>query len=539
MFFGTNLGVLSSTLQYENGMEFSGSELLLNLVCILAIALAIIILARFKAARKLIPRVLVIAAVAVVGMGAFNVVQINAQTYELAQKADEIANSNPHFSLSKNGKNVVVIMLDRAMGQYVPYLINEKPELKEIYSGFTYYPNVISFGRATNFGSPALFGGYEYTPEEINKRSNELLKDKHNEALKVMPVIFDESNYDVSVINAPYANYKWYSDTSIYKDYPDINAYVDGSVFDKESKLEISGLELNKRNMFCFGITKSMPLVVQKVFYSNGTYNNSGSTVGVTNNQVVSENGRKATGHNYEFDQPYEALCNLKNITSISDELTNTFMMMSNDTTHFPMLLQEPDYIPSDNIDNTEYEDTHPDKYKSAGEELKVGNDPHYHTNMAALLRLGDWLNYLKGNDVYDNTRIIITSDHGRELGQLESLIGQTADGNYIDYEGFYPLLMVKDFNSSGFNVDETFMTNGDVPTLALENLIRNPINPFTGKQINNQEKTAHKQHVYYSNSYSVTENNGTTFIPDGRWFSVSEDMRDKNNWQEIDPPQS
>ena len=50
---------------------------------------------------------------------------------------------------------MVVLMLDRAMGQYVPYIFNEKPELKEQFSGFTYYSNVISFGGYTNFGSPA------------------------------------------------------------------------------------------------------------------------------------------------------------------------------------------------------------------------------------------------------------------------------------------------------------------------------------------------------------------------------------------------
>ena len=85
-------------------------------------------------------------------------------------------------------------MLDRAMGEYLPYIFNEKPELKEKFAGFTVYTNVISFGGYTNFGVPALFGGYEYTPLEMNKRSDELLVSKHNEALKVMPVLFNRIN---------------------------------------------------------------------------------------------------------------------------------------------------------------------------------------------------------------------------------------------------------------------------------------------------------------------------------------------------------
>ena len=104
----------------------------------------------------------------------------------------------PHFSLSKSGKNVVVIMLDRAMGAYIPYIFNEKPELKEQFSGFTYYSNAVSFGMSTNIAIPALLGGYEYTPFELNKRDSETLVSKHNEALKVMPVLFDQNGYEVT-----------------------------------------------------------------------------------------------------------------------------------------------------------------------------------------------------------------------------------------------------------------------------------------------------------------------------------------------------
>ena len=66
-------------------------------------------------------------------------------------------------------------MLDRAISGYVPYILEEKPELQEQFAGFTYYPNTLSHGFYTNFGVPGLFGGYEYTPTEMNKRDSELL----------------------------------------------------------------------------------------------------------------------------------------------------------------------------------------------------------------------------------------------------------------------------------------------------------------------------------------------------------------------------
>ena len=101
--------------------------------------------------------------------------------------------------MTSTGKNVVVLMMDMMIGSYIPYVFTEHPELVNQFDGFTYYPNTISFGPRTNMGSPALFGGYEYTPARLNERSNELLKDKHNEALRVLPTMFSNEGWDVTV----------------------------------------------------------------------------------------------------------------------------------------------------------------------------------------------------------------------------------------------------------------------------------------------------------------------------------------------------
>ncbi len=41
------------------------------------------------------------------------------------------------------------------------------------------------------------------------------------------------------------------------------------------------------------------------------------------------------------------------------------------------------------------------------------------------------------------------------------------------------------------------FMTNADIPTIAFESTVKNPVNPYTNKKIDNQEKYA-PQAVYY-----------------------------------------
>jgi len=66
---------------------------------------------------------------------------------------------------------------------------------------------------------------------------------------------------------------------------------------------------------------------------------------------------------------------------------------------------------------------------------------------------------------------------------------------------------------------------------LRLVYAIDNPVNPFTGKPINNAEKTAHDQFIIESGEWDVNVNNGNNFIPSG-WYSVTSDIWDKSDWE-------
>ena len=58
----------------------------------------------------------------------------------------------------------------------------------------------------------------------------------------------------------------------------------------------------------------------------------------------------------------------------------------------------------------------------------------------------------------------------------------------------------------------------------------RSALNPFTGKEINNKEKTAHEQFIILSEEWDVRKHEGNTFYA-SKWASVKDDMRDQNNW--------
>jgi len=530
MFFGTDLGILSSNLQYENGLSFTLAEQLVNIAVLAVIALVMYLI--FCKWNRVLSTVLLTAVIAVGGMSGLNIYGIQSSITDVKLQAETVANNMPHFNLSTEGKNVIVLMLDRAMNQHIPYIMNEKPELKKQFAGFTHYSNTLSYGGTTNFAAPALFGGYEYTPIELNKRNSELLVSKHNEALKVMPVLFGENGYDVTVCDPVYANYQWVPDLSIYSDYPEIQTYITEGRFNDISSKEINVANTH-RNFFSFSIMKTLPLFMQQTIYDDGNYNKADVLMNqvVYSTQTIKSN-TESDGLSNLFMKSYNVLLNLPNITRIEDDSSNTFLMMTNNTTHEPMLLQEPEYMPLLHVDNTEYDATHTDRFIINERVMKMETREqiiHYQSNMATMIQLGKWFDYMRENNVFDNTRIIIVSDHGRALYQFDEL---NLGGKSLDR--YYPLLLVKDFDSKEFTVSTEFMTNADVPVLATHELIYQPINPFTGNPINNDKKSEQEQYVITSAEWEVTINNGTTFLP-STWFAVKGDIWDKNNWRYID----
>ena len=205
MLFGKNLGTLSSALLYDRGLSFRMTEYIMNSIAVIAGAVLLyFIYSRFC---KITKAVLIVGILSVFVVGALNIPTILVP-YNWYKGTVGNTSEEPSIPLSKNGKNVMVIMLDRSIGTQVPYIFNEKPELLEKYDGFTYYENTISYSSSTITASPALFGGYDYTPEKINARLEDSLASKQDEALKVMPFLFSSNDYKVTICDTPFAGYK-------------------------------------------------------------------------------------------------------------------------------------------------------------------------------------------------------------------------------------------------------------------------------------------------------------------------------------------
>ena len=523
MFFGKHLGTLLSNLQLDQMPVTSRKEILVNAaILLLLLLLTVIIWLKKKELLIRLCAVLILACLVLAGRDAVRITRHIGEVEELVPAAEAAPAGEPGIlPLSRNGKNVIVLMLDKAISDFVPYILNEKPELKTEYDGFVYYPNTISHGKATNTGCPGIFGGYAYTPTRMNERKDELLKDKHNEALLTMPTLFGEAGWQVTVTDPPYANYEWIPDLSIYDGMKNVKAYIANGRYSQELDAIYRGFTVShvRRNFFWYSVMKCVPSLLRTGIYDEGNY--------LSEQSAYSEPTE-------EFISAYGTLCHLPYMTKIVDD-GNSMLLMQNTTTHEQTGLQLPDYTPTPFVDNTKLED--PSRFTLDGKTLRMEEPEHYgyyYVNMAAFLRLGEWFAFMKENGVYDNTRIILVADHGRDLMQVEDLLIDER----LDAEQCHPLLMVKDFDAHGeVETSDEFMTNADTPSLAMEGIVENPVSPFTGEAISTEEKTAHDQIITTSRNWDTDKNNGYTFdTSDGYWYSVHDNIWDRNNWTYLGP---
>lgn len=96
----------------------------------------------------------------------------------LIKADDEI---KPLLELSKKERNVIVFMMDRAISSYLLYILEENQKIRDEFEGFVFYPNTVSASNKTLHGTPCLFGGYDYSLQNLRTtRKDTELRVKHN-----------------------------------------------------------------------------------------------------------------------------------------------------------------------------------------------------------------------------------------------------------------------------------------------------------------------------------------------------------------------
>jgi hypothetical protein len=521
--FAGDYGFLTITLILSNEAFADPLPIMLLKIAVLVLATGgcAVLCTRKRTAAALLS-VEIIALVSLGAFSVFNIVKIQRDFTRYAGTAVETAEAEgpgeetalqPVFTFSQTEKNVLVVMLDRALSPFVPAIFAEKPELNDAFRGFVWYPNCVSFGPVTISATPPLFGGYEYTPALMGKDNGTPLVEKHNEALLVMPRIFSEHGFRVTVSDPSWANYSYKSDISIYEPYPAINAVKIIGKYTKhwlEKNREVKVFDAAaflQYNLLRFSLLRMSPPALRFFVYDGG--------------QWLAQIGDTNRGLSLVTLDEYTALDVLPEI-SAADEGKGTLAVITNQLTHEPAFLQAPDYRLAEVVTD-----------RGSG---PYAHDDAYHANMAALLLLGRYFTWLKEHNAYDNTRIIITADHGwSSPHDFEGNITLPNGDGLIRYT---PLFLVKDFGATGpLAVDHSFMTNADTPSLAVDGLIPDARNPWTGNPLV-PDKDAGVT-ITASGRWSPDHHTKYAFnIRDDEYLTVHTDIFDPENWS-LPPPAS
>ena len=457
-FFSPLYGTMTRAFKFENTNHILDAySLFINLLIIIPGIIFVFFIFAYKNKKHLI-QILQVCIIAFVmfGINNFYLFARENSVFSKANQSSSIADSKSgpdgFFKFTSSGNNVFYLFLDRAVGIAFFDVLKFLPDLHEKLEGFTFYPNTLSFANFTVSGLPAVFGGYDYSPIEINKRANNSLEQTINESFSVLPSAFS-SEKRVFITDPPISASQTMPAVVFFEKIKNVSAIrINDHYKYAYKKNHFSGNEIFSESfdydiIFRYGLFRiALPIFRYPVYY-NGKWWRDGSS------------------NSYESAlSEVSALYHLKDMCSI-DSGSDSLCIFMNELTHNDALFNSNLQLVSGSLVYSESEETFFGKPKEL---------PYIYTYCAAFSLITDFLDYLKFNNIYDNTKIVIVADHGREYSN-----------SYFDDEGmarFNPILLIKELNRRGtLNISYKFMTNADAP-LAVVTDINNPQNSALNK---------------------------------------------------------
>lgn len=399
------------------------------------------------------------------------------------------------LTFTKSGRNIIVVMLDMFSPSDMWLLLKADPTLEKKYADFTWYPDTLSSGISTIYGKAPLLGGEAATPWELNKDNKRSLEEKVNLAWSVFFRKLIKHGYQIELNDN-----KWYSwfDPVYYEQSILSHVYVNK---DDSPLIETWDARNNYRNeikgnpstfLTFYGLFKLAPISIKKYIYDNGKW-------------------LDKIDRSFEVEWSHREVPLLDALSthiSFTEQPLNKFKFISTLFTHAPWnfdLSCKPSRLPIDS-----------ELYSSLG----IQWDSRLQSELCALKLLSLFLEKLKENGAYNNTMVLIVSDHGTQGAHIPDNARGLSQNQIRDSS----LLLVKGFDSkqSELKISHLLTTNYDVP-LFIENSLEGTDNaPW--KDLNRARKTVHgdwQRNVHPSNSYHLQE-----------FYTVKGSLFNNQNWE-------
>ncbi len=376
------------------------------------------------------------------------------------------------LSFSKEKRNIIVILLDMANGGLVQRVLEQVPQLAEMYRGFTWYPNTLSIGNNTTASKPSMMGGWQFTPENIVAIEGKNVAQKFTAAHDTMIDTFQSYKYQVGYFalsfygkeqNEGCAGVRKKKVTCLEKNeiiesyqnpwlerHPEQKQLYD-SVISRSTAL-VAKTTREKTSLFLLAsLLRSVPITFRRMIYDDEKWHG-----------LLQKSYRDAyfsTLRDWSFVDSLSYLSNIRDEQQVkAQEQHGTFTFLHTNITHSPYSLG-------------------PDCKVLYYETPDAKDGGIYDALKCTLMSLGTWFRWMKENDIYDNTKIILVSDHST-TGQSDPMninnVAPISFGRKGEDVFFllHALLMVKDIGATdSLSIDNRFMSNADTASIAFHGI--------------------------------------------------------------------
>lgn len=409
---------------------------------------------------------------------------------EYIQEVNEISSNHP---------NIIVLMLDGFSGQHVQQLMKMDETFKDDFSGFTWYSNMITSGNVTYTSENSIVGGHESTAYEVNKRSDSVisLTDEIEKSYVRLANTLKKDDYAAAFLNIQFGNCKnitaqadnVYCTTS-EEEVKSLNPYYLAQNPEYQSDEGFSFLPVN-----IFGIFYSAPYSVRDKVYAFGEWaDEEAAKHGKYGNVPIS---------NYAF------LDSLIDLFKVTETAQPTYKFLATNFTHVPYFYVD----------------------KSCHLSNRQSTEQIYN-EYCAMQNIKRLITQLKDQNAYDNTMIILVSDHNF-ASSTPSIYPEKSDLDYSTLPGrALGLLMIKDFNQNApLKESNIFLSNADVPSIICSQLTdctAYPKDPRIDADPNRQlihtfTKRSHPDR-HFKNSFNLHE-----------VWRITGSIHDRKNWELIE----
>jgi hypothetical protein len=408
--------------------------------------------------------------------------------------------------------NVLILFLDRFMGSYVEAILRSDPRIAADLAGFTWYPRTVAAGQNSIAGIHPMLGGYDYLPVAMNARGRPL-RAVSAEAFAILPYNFSRRGYAVNMVAPKGLGFTVAGDCSYLRMPGVVCTHIPQTVARRKAEeMDFPLNELAESSyadlLVLLGGMRGAPYAMKEVLLRRGPWRAFLDHSAGTTFREWAELG--ALGE-MTFAGPGES----------------QFNFVSN------ILPHEPYYLGEDCRPIREPLDFSREQLRRRGHP-SLFSLQHAIGARCSLLLAADYMNFLKAAGVYDDTTIVIVSDHGIVGAVLDlssrALAGGTSGPDFVNTRS---LLLVKPRGAAGpLRVDETFLPNAEVPRIVCEE-IGGCVNPYLG---NRPIATDGRDDPFYVSlvPWQFSAQQPEAFVIDRQLALTGKDPYDARGWKEV-----